>query len=29
VLLTPGGGRWTLNLAGERPVQIRLRGHLA
>lgn len=27
VLLTPGGGRWTLNLAGERPVQIRLRGH--
>ncbi len=28
VLLTPGGGRWTLNLAGERPVQIRLRGHL-
>jgi hypothetical protein len=27
VLLTPGGGRWTLNLAGERPVLIRLRGH--
>jgi hypothetical protein len=26
VLLTPGGGRWTLNLAGERPVRIRLRG---
>ena len=26
VLLTPGGGRWTLNLAGGRPVQIRLRG---
>jgi hypothetical protein len=28
VLLTPGGGRWTLSLAGGRPVQIRLRGHL-
>lgn len=28
VLLTPGGGRWTLNLADERPVRIRLRGHL-
>jgi hypothetical protein len=28
VLLTPGGGRWTLNLAGGRPVQIRLRGRL-
>src|SRR5580692_4193580 len=27
VLLTPGGGRWTLNLAGGRPVRIRLRGH--
>ncbi len=27
VLLTPGGGRWTLSLASERPVQIRLRGH--
>jgi len=26
VLLTPGGGRWTLNLAGGRPVRIRLRG---
>jgi hypothetical protein len=26
VLLTPGGGRWTLNLADGRPVQIRLRG---
>lgn len=26
VLLTPGGGRWTLNLAGERPTRIRLRG---
>ena len=26
VLLTPGGGRWTLNLAGERPARIRLRG---
>jgi deazaflavin-dependent oxidoreductase (nitroreductase family) len=26
VLLTPGGGRWTLNLAGARPVRIRLRG---
>jgi deazaflavin-dependent oxidoreductase (nitroreductase family) len=25
-LLTPGGGRWTLNLTGERPVRIRLRG---
>jgi deazaflavin-dependent oxidoreductase (nitroreductase family) len=25
-LLTPGGGRWTLNLAGGRPVQVRLRG---
>jgi hypothetical protein len=25
-LLTPGGGRWTLNLAGGRPVRIRLRG---
>ena len=23
VLLTPGGGRWTLNLAGGRPVRIR------
>jgi len=28
VLLTPGGGRWTLSLAGERPVRIRLRGRL-
>jgi hypothetical protein len=28
VLLTPGGGRWTLNLADGRPVRIRLRGHL-
>jgi hypothetical protein len=27
VLLTPGGGRWTLNLVGGRPVRIRLRGH--
>ena len=27
VLLTPGGGRWTLNLTDERPVRIRLRGH--
>jgi hypothetical protein len=27
VLLTPGGGRWTLNLAGGRPVRLRLRGH--
>jgi deazaflavin-dependent oxidoreductase (nitroreductase family) len=27
VLLTPGGGRWTLNLAGGRQVGIRLRGH--
>jgi len=26
LLLTPGGGRWTLNLAGGRPVRIRLRG---
>jgi hypothetical protein len=25
-LLTPGGGQWTLNLAGGRPVRIRLRG---
>jgi deazaflavin-dependent oxidoreductase (nitroreductase family) len=25
-LLTPGGGRWTLNLTGGRPVRIRLRG---
>jgi hypothetical protein len=26
VLLTPGGGRWTLNMTGGRPVRIRLRG---
>jgi F420H(2)-dependent quinone reductase len=26
VLLTPGGGRWTLNLGDGRPVRIRLRG---
>src|ERR1700712_4307876 len=26
VLLTPGGGRWPLTLAGGRPVRIRLRG---
>jgi deazaflavin-dependent oxidoreductase (nitroreductase family) len=26
VLLTPGGGRWTLNLRDGRPVRIRLRG---
>ena len=26
VLLTPGGGRWTLNLADRRPARIRLRG---
>ena len=26
-LLTPGGGRWTLNMEGGRPVRIRLRGH--
>ena len=26
VLLTPGGGRWTLNLADGGPVRIRLRG---
>ena len=25
-LLTPGGGRWTLNLAGGRTVRLRLRG---
>jgi F420H(2)-dependent quinone reductase len=25
-LITPGGGRWTLNLGGGRPVRIRLRG---
>jgi len=25
-LLTPGGGRWTLNMTDGRPVQIRLRG---
>jgi hypothetical protein len=25
-LLTPGGGRWTLNMEGARPVRIRLRG---
>lgn len=25
-LLTPGGGRWTLSLAGGRPVRLRLRG---
>ena len=25
-LLTPGGGRWTLNLEGGRPVRVRLRG---
>jgi len=25
-LLTPGGGRWTLNLSGGRAVQLRLRG---
>ncbi len=25
-LLTPGGGRWTLNLGGGRPTRIRLRG---
>jgi|SRR5580658_890601 hypothetical protein len=26
VLLTPGGGRWTFNLAGSRPARLRLRG---
>lgn len=26
-LLTPGGGRWTLNLHEGQPVSIRLRGH--
>jgi hypothetical protein len=25
-LLTPGGGRWTRNLGGGRPVRLRLRG---
>ena len=25
-LLTPGGGRWTLNLGGGRPARVRLRG---
>jgi hypothetical protein len=25
-LLSPGGGRWTLNLKGGRPVRLRLRG---
>ena len=25
-LLTPGGGKWTLNIEGGRPVRIRLRG---
>jgi deazaflavin-dependent oxidoreductase (nitroreductase family) len=25
-LLSPGGGRWTLNLSSERPIRIRLRG---
>jgi deazaflavin-dependent oxidoreductase (nitroreductase family) len=29
VLLTPGGGRWTLNLADGRPVRIRVRGREA
>jgi deazaflavin-dependent oxidoreductase (nitroreductase family) len=29
VLLTPGGGRWTLNLREDRPVRIRLRGREA
>jgi deazaflavin-dependent oxidoreductase (nitroreductase family) len=28
-LLTPGGGRWTLNLADGRPVQVRVRGRKA
>ena len=26
VLLTPGGGRWTLNMEGGRPVRLRVRG---
>lgn len=26
VLLTPGGGRWTLNLDADKPVPIRLLG---
>ena len=25
-LLTPGGGRWTLNLSGGRPARVRVRG---
>ena len=25
-LLSPGGGRWTLNLSSERPIRIRLQG---
>src|SRR5579859_3205872 len=29
VLLTPGGGRWTLNLADGHPARIRLRGRNA
>src|SRR3984885_3635104 len=29
VLLTPGGGRWTLNLAGGRPARLRLGGRAA
>jgi hypothetical protein len=26
ILLTPGGGKWKLNLREDRPIQIRLRG---
>jgi hypothetical protein len=26
ILLTPGGGRWTLNLDSDRPVSLRIRG---
>jgi hypothetical protein len=27
VLLTPGGGKWTLNLANGAPIKIRMKGH--
>jgi hypothetical protein len=27
VLLTPGGGKWTLSLGDGKPVRLRLRGH--
>jgi len=26
-LITPGGGRWTLNLSDQRPIRVRLHGH--